>query len=61
MNKTLKLLVWIIGFISLALLVFAAGQLVLNERPLIALLPAGLVLFIILLYVRLSEKADQST
>ena len=45
-------------FAGIALIVYVAGQLALSDSPLAALVPVGLLLMIIILYIRINDKKD---
>ena len=56
MNKPIKLIAMLIAFAGIAFLVNVAGELALSDKPLIAMLPVGAVLLVILLYIRFSNE-----
>lgn len=58
MNKPMKLLTTLGLFAGIALIVFIAGQLALSESPLGALIPVGILLLVIVLYIRVNDKKD---
>jgi 1,4-dihydroxy-2-naphthoate octaprenyltransferase len=58
MNKPMKLLTTLGLFAGIATVVYIAGELALSGSPLGALVPVGLLLFIVVLYIKLNEKKD---
>ncbi|MFQ3236110.1 MAG: 1,4-dihydroxy-2-naphthoate octaprenyltransferase [Paraglaciecola sp.] len=56
MNKSIKLLTTLGLFAGIALIVYIAGELALSNSPLGALVPVGVLLLIIVLYIRLNDK-----
>jgi 1,4-dihydroxy-2-naphthoate octaprenyltransferase len=58
MNKPIKLLTTLGLFAGIALIVYIAGKLALSNSPLGALVPVGVLLLIIILYIRLNDKKD---
>jgi uncharacterized protein with PQ loop repeat len=58
MNKPMKIFTTLGMFAGIALIVYVAGQLALSDSPLAALVPVGLLLMIIILYIRINDKKD---
>jgi hypothetical protein len=58
MNKPMKIFTTLGMFAGIALIVYVAGQLALSDSPLGALVPVGLLLMIIILYIRINDKKD---
>jgi uncharacterized protein with PQ loop repeat len=58
MNKPMKIFTTLGMFAGIALIVYIAGQLALSDSPLGALVPVGLLLMIIILYIRINDKKD---
>jgi len=58
MNKGMKLFLTLCVFASVAVLVYFAGESALSDSPILALVPVGVVLFCIVLYIRFSDKKD---
>ena len=45
-------------FAGIALIVYIAGQLALSDSPLGALVPVGILLLVVVLYIRANDKKD---
>ncbi|MFT6284755.1 MAG: peptidoglycan/LPS O-acetylase OafA/YrhL [Arenicella sp.] len=58
MNKSMKILSTFGLFAVIAVIVFIAGELALSDFPLSALAPVGLLLLIIVAYIRLNDKKE---
>jgi 1,4-dihydroxy-2-naphthoate octaprenyltransferase len=58
MNKPTKLFTTLGLFAAIAVIVYVAGELALSNSPLGALVPVGVLLSIIVIYVRLNDKKD---
>ena len=58
MNKPMKLFTTLGLFAGIALIVYIAGQLSLSDSPLGALVPVGILLLVIVLYIRVNDKKD---
>lgn len=58
MNKPLKLLATLGAFAAVTALVYVAGEMALSDSPLLALVPVGVVLSIIIVFIRLNDKED---
>ena len=58
MNKPMKLFTTLGLFAGIALIVYIAGQLALSDSPLGALVPVGILLLVIVLYIRANDKKD---
>ena len=58
MNKPIKLFTTVGLFAAIAVIVYVAGELALSNSPLGALIPVGVLLSIIVIYVRLNDKKD---
>jgi uncharacterized protein with PQ loop repeat len=58
MSKPIKLFTTLGLFAGIALIVYIAGELALSDYPLIALVPVGLLLLIIMLYIRVNDKKN---
>ena len=58
MNKPMKLFTTLGLFAGIALIVYIAGQLALSDSPLGALVPVGVLLLVIVLYIRVNDKKD---
>ncbi|MFQ3220620.1 MAG: 1,4-dihydroxy-2-naphthoate octaprenyltransferase [Paraglaciecola sp.] len=58
MNKAMKVLTTLGLFAGVALIVYIAGELALSNSPLGALVPVGVLLLIIIVYIRLNDKKD---
>ncbi|GAC30724.1 hypothetical protein [Brumicola pallidula] len=58
MNKPTKIIAMLLAFAGIAFLVHIAGELALSGKPLIAILPVGVVLCVILLYIKFSDKKN---
>ena len=58
MNKPMKVFTTLGLFAGIALIVYIAGQLALSDSPLGALVPVGILLLVIVLYIRVNDKKD---
>lgn len=58
MNKTIKLIATLCAFAAIAFVVYLAGDLAMSDSPILALVPVGVLLFSIILYIRLKDKED---
>ncbi|MFT6269838.1 MAG: hypothetical protein ACJAVV_002665 [Alphaproteobacteria bacterium] len=58
MNKTIKLIATLCAFVAIAFVVYLAGDLAMSDSPILALVPVGVLLFSIILYIRLKDKED---
>jgi hypothetical protein len=58
MNKAMKLFTTLGLFAGIALIVYIAGQLALSDSPLGALVPVGILLLVVVLYIRVNDKKD---
>jgi len=58
MNKPMKLFTTLGLFAGIALIVYFAGELAMSDSPLGALVPVGLLLLIIIFYIRVNDKKD---
>lgn len=58
MNKSMKILSTFGLFAVIAVIVFIAGELALSDFPLSALAPVGVLLLIIVAYIRLNDKKE---
>ncbi|WP_297823787.1 hypothetical protein [uncultured Paraglaciecola sp.] len=58
MNKPTKLFTTLCLFAGIALIVYIAGQLALSDSPLGALVPVGILLLVVVIYIRVSDKKD---
>lgn len=46
------------AFVAIAFGVYAAGELAMSGKPILALIPVAIVLFSIVVYIRLRDKKD---
>ena len=58
MSKPIKLIATLALFAVIALIVYVAGELALSNSPLGALVPVGVLLAIIVVYIRIKDKQD---
>ena len=58
MSKPIKLISTLAVFAIIALIVYVAGELALSNSPLAALVPVGVILAIIVVYIRIKDKQD---
>lgn len=58
MSKPIKLIATLALFAVIALVVYIAGELALSNSPLGALVPVGLLLAIIVVYIKIKEKQE---
>jgi hypothetical protein len=58
MNKLIKLIATLGAFAVLALFVYISGELAMSNSPILALAPVAVVLFVIVLFIRRSDKPD---
>ena len=56
MKSSMKFLFVIASFITIALVVYIAGETALSNTPVLALLPVATLLIAILLYIRFQDK-----
>ena len=56
MKSSMKFLLVIASFITIALVVYIAGETALSNTPVLALLPVATLLIAILLYIRFQDK-----
>jgi hypothetical protein len=55
-KKLLNVTALFVALVSIALMVYIAGESALSSSPIVALLPVGLVLLCIVLYIRYHDK-----
>ncbi|MFT5839173.1 MAG: hypothetical protein ACI9UT_001675 [Flavobacteriales bacterium] len=58
MSKPIKLISALVLSVVIALIVYVAGELALSNSPLAALVPVGVLLAIIVVYIRIKDKQD---
>jgi 1,4-dihydroxy-2-naphthoate octaprenyltransferase len=58
MNKSMKVFAMLGLFAVIAAIVYIAGELALSDSPLGALVPVGLLLLIIVAYIRFNDKKE---
>lgn len=58
MSKPIKLIATLALFAVIAVIVYVAGELALSNSPLGALVPVGVLLAIIVVYIRIKDKQD---
>ncbi|MFT4653886.1 MAG: hypothetical protein ACJA0G_000930 [Kangiellaceae bacterium] len=58
MNKFIKLIASLCAFVAIGYGVYQAGELAMSGSPILALIPVGVLLFGIVLYIRLKDKQD---
>ncbi|AGH44035.1 hypothetical protein C427_1926 [Paraglaciecola psychrophila 170] len=56
MNKSIKTFALVGLFATIAVIVYIAGKLALSDSPLGALVPVGLLLLIVVAYIRFNDK-----
>jgi hypothetical protein len=58
MNKFIKLIASLCAVVAIGYGVYQAGELAMSGSPILALIPVGVLLFGIVLYIRLKDKQD---